>query len=79
MGHRVTLALALAGLSIATVMKLIPPAATKAVIDYVVMARPLPEQSRPGFPSRSRNRPSCVWSGWSPWSCWSRSSVSSSD
>ncbi len=42
-GHRVTLALALAGLSIATVMKLIPPAATKAVIDYVVLARPLPE------------------------------------
>ncbi len=43
-GHRLTLALALAGLSIATAMKLIPPAATKAVIDYVVMARPLPEQ-----------------------------------
>ncbi len=43
-GHRLTLALALAGLSIATAMKLIPPAATKAVIDYVVMGRPLPEQ-----------------------------------
>ena len=43
-GHRVTLALALAGLSIATAMKLIPPAATKAVIDYVIMARPVPER-----------------------------------
>ena len=43
-GHRTALALALAGLSIATVMKLIPPAATKAMIDYVVMARPLPDQ-----------------------------------
>jgi ATP-binding cassette, subfamily B, bacterial len=43
-GYRVTLALALAGLCIATTMKLIPPAATKAVIDYVVMARPLPDR-----------------------------------
>jgi ATP-binding cassette, subfamily B, bacterial len=42
-GYRLTLALALAGLSIATAMKLIPPAATKAVIDYVVLARPVPE------------------------------------
>ena len=41
-GHRATLALALVGLSIATVMKLIPPAATKAVIDYVVMGRDVP-------------------------------------
>jgi ATP-binding cassette subfamily B protein len=43
-GHRMGLALGLAGLSIATVLKLIPPAATKAMIDYVVMARPLPDQ-----------------------------------
>jgi ATP-binding cassette subfamily B protein len=43
-GHRMALAYALAGLLIATAMKLIPPAATKAVIDYVVMARPLPDQ-----------------------------------
>ena len=42
-GHRAALALAFVGLSLATVLKLIPPAATKAMIDYVVMARPLPE------------------------------------
>jgi ATP-binding cassette subfamily B protein/subfamily B ATP-binding cassette protein MsbA len=42
-GHRRTIALALFGLSLATVLKLIPPAATKAVIDYVILAHPLPE------------------------------------
>ena len=78
-GHRMALALALAGLSIATVMKLIPPAATKAMIDYVVMARPLPDSSPPGSPSRSRNPPSSVWSVWSAWSCWFRSWASSLD
>jgi ATP-binding cassette, subfamily B, bacterial len=41
-GHRLTIALALVALSLATLLKLIPPAATKAVIDYVVLARPLP-------------------------------------
>ena len=44
MGHRAALALAFVGLSLATILKLIPPAATKAMIDYVVLARPLPEQ-----------------------------------
>ena len=43
-GHRAALALAFVGLSLATILKLVPPAATKAMIDYVVMARPLPEQ-----------------------------------
>jgi ATP-binding cassette subfamily B protein/subfamily B ATP-binding cassette protein MsbA len=41
-GHRLTIALALLALSLATLIKLIPPAATKGVIDYVVLARPLP-------------------------------------
>ena len=41
-GHRRTIALALLGLSVATLLKLVPPAATKVVIDYVLMARPLP-------------------------------------
>jgi ATP-binding cassette subfamily B protein/subfamily B ATP-binding cassette protein MsbA len=41
-GHRLTIALALVALSLATLLKLIPPAATKAVIDYVVLAKPLP-------------------------------------
>ena len=49
-GYRGTLALALAGLSIATLMKLIPPAATKAVIDYVVLARPLPQNLSSSLP-----------------------------
>jgi ATP-binding cassette, subfamily B, bacterial len=41
-GHRRTIALALLSLSAATLLKLIPPAATKAAIDYVMLARPLP-------------------------------------
>jgi ATP-binding cassette subfamily B protein/subfamily B ATP-binding cassette protein MsbA len=41
-GHRRAIALALLGLSLATLLKLIPPAATKAAIDYVLLARPLP-------------------------------------
>jgi ATP-binding cassette subfamily B protein/subfamily B ATP-binding cassette protein MsbA len=41
-GHRLTIALALLGVSLATFLKLIPPAATKAVIDYVILAHPLP-------------------------------------
>ncbi len=41
-GHRLALALAFVGLSLSTLLKLIPPAATKGVIDYVVLARPLP-------------------------------------
>ena len=41
-GHRGTIALALLGLSMATLLKLVPPASTKVVIDYVLMAHPLP-------------------------------------
>ncbi len=41
-GYRLTIVLALIGASIATLLKLIPPAATKAVIDYVILAHPLP-------------------------------------
>jgi ATP-binding cassette subfamily B protein/subfamily B ATP-binding cassette protein MsbA len=41
-GHRRTIALALLALSLATLLKLIPPAATKAAIDYVLLARPVP-------------------------------------
>ena len=49
-GHRLALALAFLGLSLSTLLKLIPPAATKAVIDYVVLARPLPEAVRTWSP-----------------------------
>src|SRR5262249_62325005 len=41
-GHQPTTALALRALSLATLLKLIPPAATKAAIDYVLLARPIP-------------------------------------
>jgi ATP-binding cassette, subfamily B, bacterial len=41
-GYRLTIVLALVGASMATLLKLIPPAATKAVIDYVILAHPLP-------------------------------------
>ena len=63
-GHRVTLALALVGLSLATVLKLIPPAATKAS-DRLRRAGPAAARSShvAGFPSRSRNRPSSVCCG----------------
>ena len=42
-------------LSVATLLKLIPPAATKAAIDYVMLARPLPSGGS-GVESRSRSR-----------------------
>ena len=41
-GHRVAITGAMALLSVGTLLKLIPPAATKLVIDYVLLARPLP-------------------------------------
>ncbi|HRP61739.1 MAG TPA: ABC transporter ATP-binding protein [Phycisphaerales bacterium] len=42
-GHRLTVAAALAMLSISTVLGLIPPYATKLVVDNVLGAQPLPE------------------------------------
>ncbi len=42
-GHRATIALALLALSLATMLKLIPPLATKAAVDYAMLGRPLPE------------------------------------
>ena len=42
-GHRRAIIVALLGLSAATLLKLIPPAATKAAIDYVLLAHPIPE------------------------------------
>jgi ATP-binding cassette subfamily B protein len=41
-GHRVAIVASLALLSFGTLLKLIPPAATKFVIDYVLLAKPLP-------------------------------------
>lgn len=42
-GRRAALAFALGTLSIATLLSLVPPAATKFVVDYVLTGRPLPE------------------------------------
>ncbi len=42
-GYRLTLATALAALSLATLLKLVPPAATKAAIDYVMLGHPVPD------------------------------------
>ena len=42
-GHRLTIALALATLSIATFLRLLPPAATKLVIDNVLLGKAIPE------------------------------------
>lgn len=41
-GHRVGIILSLATLTVATVLALIPPAATKLAVDYVLGGRPLP-------------------------------------
>jgi hypothetical protein len=41
-GHRGSIALAMATLSVSTLLRLLPPAATKLVIDYVLLRRPLP-------------------------------------
>ncbi len=41
-GHRASIAMALATLSVSTLLRLVPPAATKFVIDYVLLGRPLP-------------------------------------
>ncbi len=41
-GHRRAIALALGTLTVATVLALIPPAATKFVVDYVLGDRPIP-------------------------------------
>jgi ATP-binding cassette subfamily B protein len=42
-GHRASIALALATLTASTALRLLPPAATKLVVDYVLLRRPIPE------------------------------------
>ncbi|WP_422928812.1 ABC transporter ATP-binding protein [Singulisphaera sp. PoT] len=41
-GHRLTIAMAMVSLSLATLLKLVPPAATKLVIDNVLLGKPWP-------------------------------------
>ncbi len=42
-GHRGSIALALSTLTASTVLRLLPPAATKLVVDYVLLRRPIPD------------------------------------
>lgn len=49
-GHRLALALSLSSLTIATVLALIPPAATKFIVDYVLGGEPLPESTSKWVP-----------------------------
>ena len=41
-GHRLSMTIALATLTVSTLLKLVPPAATKLVVDYVFPGKPLP-------------------------------------
>ena len=66
------------GASMATLLKLIPPAATKAVIDYVILAHPVAGRAR-GVESRfaagiTEGTPGRPWWAWSSSSrCWASS------
>ena len=53
-GHRLAIASGLATLSVATVLRFLPPAATKLVIDYVLTGKPAPAWIPPWLPIPSR-------------------------
>ncbi len=59
-GYRGALAVAIAAMTVATLLKLIPPVATKAAIDYVMLSKPLPawftSQSPVAIPESPRVR-----------------------
>jgi ATP-binding cassette subfamily B protein/subfamily B ATP-binding cassette protein MsbA len=50
-GSRLAVAFALATLTVSTLLKLVPPAATKLTIDYVLNDKPLPPAWRNAFPA----------------------------
>lgn len=56
--HRGAMAIALTTLTIATILSLAPPAATKLAIDYVFVDRPLPPSLAAWFPSHGGVEPS---------------------
>ena len=59
-GHRFAVATALATLTVSTLLRLIPPAATKVVIDYVLLDRPLPDHIPTWMPIPTiGDRPAC--------------------
>lgn len=63
-GHRLSISLSLVTLTVGTVLALLPPAATKFIIDYVLTRKPLPEYMP-------------AWIPRDPWSllCWATGSV----
>ncbi len=56
-GHRLSVALALGLLSFTTLLRLVPPAATKLVIDNVLLRRPLPEPVARWLPAGRATNP----------------------
>ena len=50
-GHRMSLGIALATLTVSTLLKLIPPAATKLVVDNIFPGEPLPFAERWNLPA----------------------------
>ena len=59
-GHRLEIAGALFALSIATMLKLVPPAATKLVIDQVLLHKPIPPRLVGWLPSSGGPKPLLV-------------------
>jgi ATP-binding cassette subfamily B protein/subfamily B ATP-binding cassette protein MsbA len=53
-GHRLPIVFALATLSVATLLKLVPPVATKLAVDYVIGDHPWPDALRQALPSVGR-------------------------
>jgi ATP-binding cassette subfamily B protein/subfamily B ATP-binding cassette protein MsbA len=49
-GHRFTVALSLVTLTVATALSLLPPAATKFIVDYVLGGKPLPAKAPAWIP-----------------------------
>jgi ATP-binding cassette subfamily B protein/subfamily B ATP-binding cassette protein MsbA len=56
-GHRLAIALALLLLSFSTLLKLVPPAATKLVIDNVLLGRPVPPRLAEWLPASGQTSP----------------------
>jgi ATP-binding cassette subfamily B protein/subfamily B ATP-binding cassette protein MsbA len=56
-GHRLSIAVALGLLSFTTLLRLVPPAATKLVIDNVLLRRPLPETLARWLPAGRETNP----------------------
>lgn len=59
-GNRLTVVAALATVTVATLLKFLPPAATKLVIDYVLLGRPLPPRLSGWVPLRPETQLVCI-------------------